>query len=189
MTCRRAAVFLLGAVCLLALPWTLHAQSAQAATATQDAAPISPAQRHAPQPPLAWSSLDPAQQRMLAPVQTQWDQLRPARQHQLAEHADKWATLPAKRQQQIRERLTRWAAMTPQQRRQLRENARAYDKLTPEQRIKVREAFKKFQSLSPAERKALRERWRKLPPAQRKQWAIEHTNRPVPVHAPAHGGH
>ena len=142
-----------------------------------------------PKQPLAWSSLSPSQQRVLAPVQDQWDQMHPARQQRLAEHADHWATLPPQRQQQIHERLTRWANMTPQQRQQLRENARAFHDLTPEQRARVRAAFERFRSLPPDERKALRERWHAMPPAQRMRWADGHPGQPLPARPPGRRGH
>lgn len=174
----------LAAACLLAMPCMALAQ-ASPAIPMQNAPRLAPTDTGAPQQPLAWSSLSPGQQRMLAPLQGQWDQLHPQRQHRLAQNAVRWAALPPAHQQQIQERLTRWANMTPEQRRQLRENARAFRNLTPEERAKVSAAFRKFQSLSPAERQALRERWRAMPPAQRTRWANEHAGKPIPMDSPA----
>ena len=167
----------LAAACSLGVPCVALAQAAIPMQST-------PAGNDAPRQPLAWSSLSPAQQRMLAPLQNQWDQLKPARQHRLAQNADHSATLPPEHQQQIRDRLTRWAAMTPEQRHQLRENARAFHNLSPEERAKVSAAFHKFQSLSPAERRALRARWRAMPPQQRMHWAARHGDESIPMHPP-----
>lgn len=178
---RNMLAMLLVAACLLGAPCGALAQTAIPMQAA-------PADNEAPRQPVAWSSLSPAQQRMLAPLQEQWGQLKPGRQQHLAQNAERWATLPPAHQQQIRERLARWAAMTPEQRRQLRENARAFHDLTPEERARVSAAFRKFQSLSPAERRALRERWRAMPPQQRMNWAARHGGESIPMHPrPSHG--
>jgi len=173
------------AACLFCAPGAGLAQ-ASSARPMQGAPEVAPAKADAP---LAWSGLTADQQRMLAPLQGQWDQMQPARQHRLAEHALHWANLSPERQQQIRERLTRWMQMTPAQRRQLRENARVFHNLTPAERAKVSKAFRKFQSLPPAERRALRERWRTMTPEQRRRWAIEHADKPIPMRPPAHRRH
>ncbi len=182
----RLATVVLTTACLLALPWSTHAQNPPASMPVAQAAP--PRQGKT-MPPLAWSNLDPAQQQLLAPVQGQWARLKPARQHRLAEHAAQWANLPPARQKIISDRLSRWAQMTPEQRRQLRENARAFHKLSPEEREKVRAASEHFRSLPPAQRQALRERWRRMSPAQRMQWANQHSNQPIPMRPPARSGH
>lgn len=179
---------MLAVACLLAAPCMALAQ-ANPAIPAQDAPRLAPTDAGAPKQPMAWSSLGPVRQRMLAPLQGQWDQLPPERQHRLARNAMRWAALPSTRQQQIQQRLTRWANMTPEQRRQLRENARAFHNLTPEERARVSAAFRKFQSLSPAERQALRERWRAMPPEQRRRWANERAGKPVPMNPPARHGH
>lgn len=179
---RNMPATLLFAACLLGMPCVALAQ---AAIPMQSA----PAMDDAPRQPIAWSSLSPAQQRMLAPLQGQWDQMKPGRQRHLAQSADRWATLPPEHQQQIRMRLTHWAAMTPAERHQLRENARAFHDLTPQERAQVSAAFRKFQSLPPAERRALRERWRAMPPQQRMHWAEHHGGGPIPMHPPGSGGH
>lgn len=179
---------LLAAVCLVAAPCVARAQASPAIPA-QDTPQPGRTGAGAPEQPLAWSSLGPGQQRMLAPLQRQWGQLHPQRQHRLAENAMRWAALPPARQQQIQQRLTRWAEMTPEQRLQWRQNARAFHNLTPEERARVNAAFRRFQSLSPAERRALRERWRAMPLEQRLRWANEHAGKPVPMNPPARHGH
>lgn len=179
------AMFLVAAACLSVAPRAALAQAAQTAIPMQGA----PAGNAAPRQPIAWSSLSPTQQRMLAPLQGQWDQMKPGRQQHLAHNAEHWATLPPEHQQQIRERLTRWANMTPEERSQLRENARAFHDLTPEERAKVSAAFHRFQSLPPDERRALRARWHAMPPQQRMRWAERQGNGSIPMHPPAPSGH
>lgn len=159
---------LLAAAWLLGAPCVGLAQSASAIPMQDNQAAAADAR--VPKQPLAWSSLDAEQQRLLQPLQGQWSQMRPERQHRLAERARRWATLPPQRQQQIHQRLTRWAAMTPEQRRAWRENARAFHDLTPAERARVREAFQRFRALPPEQREALREKWRSINPQQRKQW-------------------
>lgn len=175
----RAAILsmMLAAVCLFGAPGIGTAQTAP--PISMQRAPAPSAEAATPAQPLAWSSLDAGQQRLLAPLRAQWNQMHPERQNRLAEHARHWATLPPERQQQIHQRLARWAAMTPEQRRAWRENARAFHNLTPAERARVREAFRKFQSLSPAERRALRARWRAMPPQKRMRWAAEHADKPA----------
>ena len=173
---------LLAMVCLLSTPCAVPAQTSAAIPMHQPS--VAQADTGVFQQPLAWSSLSPEQQRVLAPVQGQWNQLQPQRQQWFATRAQHWATLPPKQQRQIRKRLTRWAEMTPAQRLQLRENARAFHDLTPTDRAKVSAAFRMFQSLSPAERRALRERWRTMPPQQRSRWASQHPDKPIPMHPP-----
>ncbi|MGH8165003.1 MAG: DUF3106 domain-containing protein, partial [Rhodanobacteraceae bacterium] len=169
---------LLAFACLVGAPAAGLAQTSPQIPG--QSAPI-PAAANAQVQPLTWSALSAGQRNMLTPVQDQWDRLRPARQQRLAEHANRWAALPPQRQQQIRERLARWARMTPEQRHQLRANARAFHDLTPAERAKVSAAFHKFQSLPPAERKVLRQRWRAMSPDERKRWATEHPDRPIPA--------
>lgn len=137
--------------------------------------------------PLPWSSLDAAQQRMLAPVAGEWAKMHPWRQHRLARHAAHWSTLPAERQQEIQARLAHWATMTPEQRRQLRDNARAFHDLTPAQQARVSDAFNRFQSLSPAERHALWERWRAASRERHQHRAGDHANPPAPASAQSSG--
>ncbi|TAN03858.1 MAG: DUF3106 domain-containing protein [Rhodanobacteraceae bacterium] len=179
------SAWLLAVTGLVAVPRASVAQSApNPPTQVQTSAPTPDA--NTTRQPLAWSSLDPDQQRMLAPLQSQWSQMPPERQQRLAAHATRWASLPPERQQRIHERLTRWAAMTPEQRRQLRQNVRAFHNLTPAERARVDAAFHRFQSLSPAERRALRERWHHQ---QRMRWDAGHAGHPIPMHMPAHRGH
>ena len=187
MRVSRLPVLLIAATWLFGVTCTGMAQTSSAIP-VQGASAV-PADAGAPKQPLAWSSLSADQQRMLAPLQGEWSRMHPMRQHRLAEHALHWATLPPERQQQIRERLTRWTKMTPEQRRQLRENARIFHDLTPAERAKVSEAFRKFQSLPPAERRALRERWHTMTPEQRRRWATEHADKPLPLRPPAHQEH
>lgn len=163
--------------CLASAPLAALAQSAPAPDSTpRRSVTLAPP----PTQPIAWSSLSPSQQAMLAPVRGQWEQLHPKRQQTLATHARHWSTLPPERREQINQRLTRWASMTPAQRRQLNDNARAFHKLSPEERAKVSAAYRRFQSLSPEERRALRERWRATSPQQ-------HMPAHLPMHPP-HGG-
>jgi hypothetical protein len=174
----------LAAACLLAAPCAVMAQTSSAIPLQTGPQPTLTRHNTPPQPPLPWSQLSLAQQRMLAPVQAQWDKLGSQRQHRLADHATHWASLPSEHQQLIRQRLTRWAEMTPMQRRQLRQNVRAFHALPPAERAKISAAFRNFQKLSPAERHALRARWRAMPPQQRADWSNAH---PIPLQPPASG--
>lgn len=180
------------ALAVIAACWlwpSAHAQTPPAIPLQAAPQQLPPRARDADRQPLAWDSLNQAQQRLLAPFREQWATLPPERQHRLARNAVHWATLPADRQQHIRERLTRFANMTPAERDRLRANARAFHALPPAEQARIRAAFHRFRSLSPAEQKVLRERWRQRREIMRGQPAAAHTA-PIPLHAPpSTGGH
>lgn len=121
----------------------------------------------------AWDSLSPAQQYLLAPLQSQWSTLPPARQQHMLERTQEWMKLPPERQQEIRERIQRWQQMTPEQRAQARQNQHLYDNLPPEKQQQLHDAFKRFQQLPPDQREELRRRWLQQSPEQQQQW-LEH---------------
>jgi hypothetical protein len=118
----------------------------------------------------AWSSLSPAQQYLLAPLQAQWNTLPPARQERMLQRTQEWMKLPPEKQQEIRERIDRWQKMTPEQRAQARQNQHLYDTLPPDKQRELHEAFKRFQQLPPDQREALRRRWQEQSPEEHRQW-------------------
>jgi hypothetical protein len=143
-----------------------------AATAQQSPPPSSGDARSMPAP-RSWSSLNPAQQQMLAPLQKDWDTLSPRRQARMAERAARWALLPPDKRENIRQRVAQWQAMTPAQREQARANMRKFHELSPQQREQLHAAFARFQQLSPQKRDELLQQWQGLNHEQRQQW-IEH---------------
>lgn len=181
MNVRRALLPLGVAACLAAAPG--------AGAQTGSAIPLQPAPHSTPAgaatsaTALPWSKLDPAQQRMLAPLQTHWAGLEPGRQHRLARHARHWESLPDDRQDRIRQRLVRWFGMSPEERHRLRENERAYQHLPARERARIATAFRRFQSLPPEQRHALRERWHAL--QQQRRHRPADGQRVVPLQQPA----
>lgn len=63
-----------------------------------------------------WTSLTPAQQQVLAPLQRDWATLEPDRRQKWLEVAAKFPRMPADERQRVQERMAEWARMTPAQR-------------------------------------------------------------------------
>lgn len=152
MTAFRPLAFALLATLAALAPPCANAQARRDAGADAAVAPHAVA-------PQAWSSLDPAQQEILAPLRPRWDSLSPRKQAHLLERARHWSTLPPPRREEIRERIAHWQHMTPAQREEARANRRKFRQLPPEQRARLHAAFEHFQQLPPAQRERLIRQW------------------------------
>src|SRR5581483_2910568 len=86
----------------------------------QPAAPA-PSAIAAPVAPIPWSSLSPAEQKVLASVHKNWDELPPPAQQRLLRGAQRWSNLNPEQRAKVQERFQKWNAMTPDQRAKLRE--------------------------------------------------------------------
>ncbi|MEO7068781.1 MAG: DUF3106 domain-containing protein [Rhodanobacter sp.] len=128
-----------------------------------------------------WSSLDAAQQDILAPLQKTWDTLSPRRQTHMLRRAERWVTLPAEKREKIRQHIAHWQQMTPQERQQARDNRRKFDELTPAQRERLHATYEHFQQLPAAQRDQLMHQWHALSPQQRLQWSEHHQHGTAPA--------
>jgi hypothetical protein len=128
-----------------------------------DAAPAS--EEVAPQP-IAWATLDSAQQALLAPLVEQWDSL-PANQQRhfarLAARAPQWTD---QRRETFQRRVERWSIMTPEQRVATLERYREFRNLPKSEQQRLRHTYQRYNDLTPEQREQLRERYRELKSGQ-----------------------
>lgn len=133
--------------CLLGLVATV---GIAAPAAAQGAAPR-PAAANAGGP--AWSSLSPAQQQALAPLERDWPQIDAPRKSKWLEVAARFPGMPAEERARIQQRMTEWA------------------RLSPAERGRARLVFQEAKQLSPEERQARWEAYRALPDDRRQALA------------------
>jgi hypothetical protein len=115
-----------------------------------------------------WSTLTPAQQRVLMPFADQWEQLDPATQKKLLQGAERWQAMDAQQRQETARRFGEWQRLPPEQRRWVRQRFQDYKRLPAQQQQRMRQNFGRFQKLPPAQRARLRERWEAMSPAERR---------------------
>ncbi len=140
----------------------LYAHGTPPAPAAQDDLPQTPSR--------PWSSLDPAQREVLAPLQNEWDSMSARRQAHMLKRAEHWVTLPPEKREEVRQHIAHWQQMTPAERRQARDNRRKFNQLSPQQREQLHSTFERFQQLPSAQREKLLREWHALPPAERLHW-------------------
>ena len=87
---------------------------------------------------LAWSSLSPAQQRVLEPVEKEWDQLPVPRRRALARGSQRWLAMDRAERGATRERLQRWRGMDENRRDLVRERWNLIQSLAREERQRLR---------------------------------------------------
>jgi hypothetical protein len=105
--------------------------------------------KKAPRP--AWSELTPAQQKVLAPLQTDWDSMDTTRRRKWVTIANRYPTMTPQAQKRLQKRMTDWAKLTPAQRQEARERYLRIRKLPPKKRQEVKEQWQQYQeSLAPA---------------------------------------
>ena len=101
------------------------------------------AKKAAPKP--AWTELTPAQQQVLAPLQSDWEQLDSTRRKKWVAIANRYPTMKPAEQQRLQKRMQEWAQLTPEERRAARERYQSLKKLPPQQRREVREKWQEYQ--------------------------------------------
>jgi len=101
----------------------------------------------------AWSTLTPAQQHALSPLQRDWNSIDAPRRRKWIEISERFGSLPPAEQARVQSRMAEWA------------------KLTPKERAEARLNFKEAQQVAPQDRKSQWEAYKALPPDQRKQLA------------------
>jgi hypothetical protein len=101
------------------------------------------AKKAAPKP--AWTELTPAQQQVLAPLQSDWEQLDSTRRKKWVAIANRYPTMKPAEQQRLQKRMQEWAQLTPDERRAARERYQSLKKLPPQERRQVREKWQEYQ--------------------------------------------
>ncbi len=117
---------------------------------------------------VTWSSLNPAQQKLLQQrFGDKWNTLPPERQQALARGSERWLSMSPQQQGMATQRFQHFRALPPEQKQMVRERWQKFRALPPEQQSSIRDNFRKFRNLPPDRRRMLRERWRSATPAQR----------------------
>ena len=109
----------------------------------------------APDKVVAWASLTPAQQQVLAPLQRDWSTLEPNRRQKWVEVAARFPAMPADERQRVQERMAEWARLTPAERIQARRQFQEVRQLPAEER---QAKWQAYQALPEAERQSLAQR-------------------------------
>lgn len=139
-----------------------------------------------------WSELSPAEQGILAPLQSDWPNIGPQRQAKWIEIARNYPNLSPAQQQTLQTRMKEWANLSPAERTSARLNFAEAQKttqaLTPEEK---RAKWEAYQALSPEEKQKLAQSKPPLPnsaalaakPAQQRKLAAV----PAPAASAASG--
>lgn len=101
-----------------------------------------------------WKHLSPAQQHILAPLQSEWAEFDHDRKRKWLDIAARYPAMSAEQQQTLQRRMNEWAHLSPEKRRLARENFLSTGKAPLQSR---REAWEAYQKLPQAERERLKE--------------------------------
>lgn len=123
--------------------------AAQPGASASSASAKAPARLSGP----TWSSLTPAQQTALAPLQREWASIDAARRSKWLEVAAKFPSMPPAERERIQARMADWS------------------RLTPAERGRARQQFQESRQFPAEDRQARWESYRALPEEQRSQLA------------------
>jgi hypothetical protein len=99
-----------------------------------------------------WEGLKPAQQRTLAPLESDWDYMLPDSRKKWIQVANLYPKMSAADQQRLQSRMTSWSNLSQKDRRLARENYLSSLKFPAEQKA---EAWNAYQKLSDEQKKKL----------------------------------
>jgi hypothetical protein len=97
-----------------------------------------------------WVELTPAQQQVLAPLQSEWAQLDTRRRKKWVAIADRYPTMKPAEQERLTKRMQDWAKLTPEQRRAAREKYQTLKKQPPQKRNEVARQWQQYEQLRTA---------------------------------------
>lgn len=124
---------------------------AQTPTSTQQGkAPAIPEKK----PDGTWESLKPAQQQILAPLESDWDYMLPDSRKKWMQVANIYPKMSTLDQERLQSRMTGWSNLSQKERRMARENYLASLKFPAEKKA---EAWTAYQKLSDEQKKKLAE--------------------------------
>lgn len=115
---------------------------------------------------VAWETLEPPVQFLLARYGSAWTALPPDQQRALLGGAQRWLTLDGIGRAQANERWETWRSLTPEQRKRVEKAWRRFGELTPAQQQAVRTAYLRFQELTPEQRAGLLEHLQAMSPEE-----------------------
>ena len=136
-------------VAFFALPLsTAQAQSAPAPSHSKAVAILEK------KPDGTWESLKPAQQKILAPLESDWDYMLPDSRKKWMQVANIYPKMSTQDQDRLQSRMTSWSNLSQKERRVARENYLASLKFPAEKKA---EAWTAYQKLSDDQKKKLAE--------------------------------
>jgi len=101
-----------------------------------------------------WESLKPAQQKILAPLESDWDYMLPDSRKKWTQVANIYPKMSTQDQERLQSRMTGWSNLSQKERRLARENYLASLKFPAEKKA---EAWSAYQKLSDEQKKKLAE--------------------------------
>ena len=101
-----------------------------------------------------WEGLKPAQQKILAPLESDWDYMQPDSRKKWAQVANIYPKMSEQDQQRLQSRMASWSNLTQKERRIARENYLSSLKFPAEKKA---EAWTAYQKLSDEQKKKLAE--------------------------------
>ena len=136
----------LGIAVAISISPNIQAQSAPSAT-TEKVAAI-PEKK----PDGTWEKLKPAQQQILAPLESDWDYMLPDSRKKWIQVANIYPKMSAQDQQRLQSRMTSWSNLSQKERRIARENYLSSLKFPAEKKA---EAWTAYQKLTDEQKKKL----------------------------------
>lgn len=125
-----------------------------------------------------WNELEPAHQRILAPLKSSWDGLDATRKEKWVELAQRYPRLTPAEQERVRSRMAEWSALSANERGQARLHYQETRQVPPEERKAQWEAY---QSLSEAQRRELADRAARRDAARAQPQALLGVGPPAPA--------
>lgn len=125
-----------------------QAQAEPAATAAHGKAAALPEKK----PDGTWENLKPAQQQILAPLESDWDYMLPDSRKKWTQVANIYPKMSTQDQQRLQFRMTSWSNLSQKERRIARENYLSSLKFPAEKKA---EAWTAYQKLSDEQKKKL----------------------------------
>jgi len=101
-----------------------------------------------------WESLKPAQQQILAPLESDWDYMLPDSRRKWTQVANIYPKMSEQDQQRLQSRMASWSKLSQKERRVARENYLSSLKFPAEKKA---EAWSAYQKLSDEQKKKLAE--------------------------------
>lgn len=142
-------VLTINAVLILAVStMSLPSASAQTASSSNSKSTATPEKK----PDGTWESLKPAQQQVLAPLESDWDYMLPDSRKKWIQVANLYPKMTAADQNRLQSRMTSWSSLSQKNRRLARENYLSSLKFPAEKKA---EAWSAYQKLSDEQKKKL----------------------------------
>jgi hypothetical protein len=174
--------FIAGTSAALVISVLCLSASSAVAQSTPSAAPGKTAALPAKKPDGTWESLKPAQQQILAPLESDWDYMLPDSRKKWIQVANIYPRMSGQDQQRLQSRMASWSKLSQKERRLARENYLSSLKFPAEKKA---EAWTAYQKLSDEQKKKLADTQTKKKPSAinaptLQQHSVNQTGTPPP---------